>query len=82
MQCITETGSGTFAVTIPQPTLITDCVYVVADPTELGYQLFSLTTEQGTELAIAIATLWAIGAVFRILISMLNTKERDSNETN
>lgn len=78
-ECLTDIGAGQYQVTSPQPTDITSCVYVIAQPQELTSGAWSLTVEQGQQIAAAIALLWAIGAVFRAVISQLKSKG-NSNE--
>ena len=80
-ECLTDIGAGQYQIASPQPTEISDCVYLIAQPQELTAGAWSLTVEQGQQLAAAIALLWAIGAVFRVLISLLKQKESQHEES-
>lgn len=80
MQCITDIGGGNFALIVPQPTEYTTCVYLLAQPQDVTINAYALTVQQGTEIAIAIVTLWAIGYVFRVLSNFLKSKDGETNE--
>ncbi|ACT52156.1 hypothetical protein [Methylovorus glucosotrophus] len=80
-ECLTDIGAGQYQIASPQPTEISECVYLIAQPKELTAGAWSLTVEQGQQLAAAIALLWAIGAVFRVLISLLKQKESQHEES-
>jgi hypothetical protein len=41
---------------------------------------YSLTVGQGTQIAMAIALLWAVGATFRIIINFLKSKDGNEND--
>jgi len=80
-ECLTDIGAGQYQIASPQPTEISDCVYLIAQPQELTAGAWSLTVEQGQQIAFSIALLWAIGAVFRIVISLLKQKETHHEES-
>jgi hypothetical protein len=69
----------TYTVAIPQPLEMTNCVYILAQPSELAV-MPQLTASQGTELAISIAGLWAIAYVFRVCITLLKSNNGDPND--
>lgn len=82
MQCLTDMGAGVYSVAYPQPTEIFSCVHVLAQPSDVTVHAWALTVQQGSEIAMAIAILWAIAAAFRVVISLLKSNEGNQNETN
>jgi len=51
MQCLTDTGSGTYAVTSPQPTLLTDCTLLLAQPSDLPFTVYDLPSTADMQTA-------------------------------
>jgi len=78
MQCLTDLGGGSFAVTSPQPTEYTTCVYVLASPTDFNSQIFNITAVEGLQLSAAIVAVWAIGFVVRMGIKATNVDEKEN----
>ncbi len=73
MNCLTDLGAGSFQLTSPQPELITDCVYLLVEPSELAPEWYSLTAEQGGQIATSMSVLLAIGFIFRWIIRALKS---------
>lgn len=73
-------GGGAFFTPInPQPTDYTTCTYVLQSGNEVGV-MSPLTPSQGAEIALAIGLLWAIAAVFRVLINLFRPSATDNAE--
>ena len=81
MQCLTDNGGGNFTIAAPQPTEYATCTYVIASPSEVTANAFALSVNDGSLVAVAIGTLWAIAAIIRIAISLLKPNEGASNES-
>lgn len=79
MICLDLTQSG-FYPQNPQPSDFSTCSYVLQSGAEASGSFFSLTSDQGATLAISISVLWAIGAVFRVLINLMRPSPSDSTE--
>jgi hypothetical protein len=73
-------SASAFAPMNPQPSDFSTCSYVLPSGGEVGSSFMSMTSDQGAQLAMAIAMIWAIGAIFRILIDLLRTSATDITE--
>jgi hypothetical protein len=81
MDCLVMTSAGVYQLASPQPAEYTSCMYVLAQPDQVTANAWwALTVNQGTEIATAIAILWAIGCTYRVLINFLKSHDGDSNE--
>lgn len=76
MQCLTDTGSGNYVVTNPQPTQITDCVYLLAQPNELPTAFMNMTVEEGLEVGGLLSLVLLAGFTFRAVGRALSTYEK------
>jgi len=79
MYCLTDNGNGSYSVANPQPTNINSCVYVIAQPVEVQPAIWALTAEQGTQLSVAILTLWAVAWVWRAASSTVDSTWSTNN---
>lgn len=80
MLCLTDNGNGSYSVSDPQPTDINSCVYVIAQPIEVQPAIWALTVEQGTQLAIAILSLWAVAWIWHAASQALDTWSSNNHE--
>lgn len=79
MQCL-ELTAGKYEVINPQPIEYTNCIYILASPSELTINAHALTVSQGTEIAVAIAILWAVAYTFRVISFILQSNDGVKNE--
>lgn len=77
MQCLTDTGTG-YVVTSPQPELISDCVYLLAQPNELPSEFMNMTTEEGLTIGGLLATVLVVGFTFRAIARALSQNEKET----
>lgn len=81
MRCLTELALGEFRVTSPQPTELSNCVYLIAQPHELPSALMVLTPEEGLQVGGLLATVLVVGFTFRAIARALNvSNDRNENE--
>jgi hypothetical protein len=80
MICLELSRDGsTFYIMNPQPSDYSTCTYVLPSGSESsGFP--TLTSQQGVDIAMAIAVLWGIGAVFRILINLMRPSAAETPE--
>lgn len=72
MKCLVPVMGG-YAEANPQPASYSECLFVLAQPSDVTASANHLSVSEGTDIAIAIITLWAIAAVFRILITQFKS---------
>ena len=63
-------------VTNPQPTLITDCVYILAQPAELPNELLQITPSEGVEIGGKLALVLLAGFTIRAVAKALNAADK------
>lgn len=79
MRCLIDTGTGFFQVANPQPTELTNCVYLIAQPTEIPTAFMNLTPDDGLKVGGLLATVLVVGFTFRAIARVLST-ENNGNE--
>lgn len=52
---------------------ISQCVYVLATPQDIALNKFTLTADQGLQIATAIGILWATAYAFRVIGQFLKS---------
>jgi hypothetical protein len=74
-----NTCSGTvtqgFAIVTPQPLTYTNCLEVIASPTDFSSSAFNITAAEGAQLSAAIVAVWAIAFAVRMGIRATNVDE-------
>ena len=81
MQCLTDVGLGNYRVTAPQPTELSGCVFIIAQPNELPSAFMVLTPEEGLQVGGLLATVLVVGFTFRAIARALNvSNDRIDNE--
>ena len=80
MQCLTDNGNGTLSLTNPQPTIIGDCVYILATPQDLPSGIMNLTPAQGLQVGGLLTLVLVAGFTIRAIARALNINERIQNE--
>ena len=67
MLCLEETVIGNGLYQSYPVVDIAQCVYVLATPQDIALNKFSLTADQGLQIASAIGILWATAYAFRVI---------------
>lgn len=75
MQCLTDLGNGVFKITNPQPNDTTNCVYVIAAPSELQNQ-FNITMQEAQIFMPLLGLVLVMGFTYRAIARALNSDER------
>lgn len=73
MQCLTQQVDGSYLLTSPQPTLVTGCVYILAQPNDIQNELLQITPTEGVEIALKLSLILIAGFIFRAIASLLAT---------
>lgn len=81
MICAAVDPNGLVYVLDPQPVDITTCGLVIQSSIEAASSPFSMTPEQGAQIAGAILMIWAIAFTFRMLIRALNVDTTEEKST-
>lgn len=80
MQCLTDLGANTYAVASPQPTELSGCTYLIAQPSELPSGFMNMTTEEGLTVGGLLATVLLVGFTFRAMAHALNFNEKGDKD--
>lgn len=75
MLCVAVDSSGSVFVVDPQPVDTAACGLVIVSGQEANASPWSMTPEQGSEIAGAVLVVWALAYVFRVCIRALNVDE-------
>lgn len=76
MICIEALPDGSLVVADPQPVDTAGCGLVVVSGIEAAASPFSMTPEQGSQIAGAVLAVWALAFVFRMVIRALNVDQQ------
>lgn len=82
MQCLTDIGTGNYQIANPQPTLTTDCTYLIVQPNEIPMAFMNLTPEQGLEVGGLFALVLVAGFTFRAIAHALNVNVSNNGDSN
>ena len=77
MHCLTDIGAGNYRVSDPQPTELSSCVFIIAQPNELPSAFMVLTPEEGMQVGGLLATVLVAGFTIRAIVRALNVNEKD-----
>lgn len=73
--CVAVDRNGAVYVVDPQPADTSACGLVLVSGQEAATSPWSMTPEQGSEIAGAVLLIWALAYVFRVCIRALNVDE-------
>lgn len=79
MQCLTDIGSGQYQIASPQPTLLSDCVYLLAQPNELPVDFMQLTIDEGLQVGGLLALVLVAGFTFRAIARALYAGDKSGD---
>lgn len=79
MQCLIDNANGSYSIAMPQPTDSSNCIFVIASPSELQNQ-FNITMDEATAVLPAFALLLVTGFIFRAFARALSSDERYEND--
>lgn len=80
MQCLNDLGAGNYRVMVPQPDDYTTCINVLASPSEIHAELFTISLADAITILPYMAAVLVVGFTIRVLARTLNTDERFQNE--
>lgn len=67
MHCVFVAADGSLRLVDPQPVDVSGCAMVVVSGNSIMNNPFTMTVEQGVQIGGAIAALWVIAGVFRVV---------------
>lgn len=76
MVCVEVAADGSLVVADPQPVDMAACGLVVVSGIEAAASPWSMTPEQGSQIAGAVLAVWALAFVFRMFIRALNVDQQ------
>lgn len=79
MLCLIKNGTNYYEA-VPQPVSVSECAYILAAPSDVTAGAFALSAADASVLASAVLGIWAVGAVFRIAISLMRDSSGEVNE--
>lgn len=71
MECVFIDAAGYVRLVDPQPAEISGCSMVIVSGDSILNNPFALTTEQGTEIGVAIGVLWTVALVCRLFVRQI-----------
>jgi hypothetical protein len=71
MLCVNVTRAGEITPVTPQPDNITECALVIPSGGYVAGSPFYMTREQGTAIGLAIASVWVVVGIVRMVARRL-----------
>ena len=80
MQCLVQQIGGAYTVASPQPTVIGDCIYILATPRDLPTGIMNLTPAEGLHVGGLLSLVLVAGFSIRAMARALNVNEGVQND--
>lgn len=81
MQCLTDTGSGTYQIANPQPTETSGCTYLMVQPNEIPMAFMNMSPEDGLQVGGLLALVLVVGFTFRAIARALDVNISNNGDS-